>query len=438
MPAPIHAVLATPHSLAGGERRATNSGSDPKLFGVPDPSHSPTSTSAAEPIPQEVKVLIAAAFAISIGFGIVVPVLPQYAASFNVGVAAASAVVSAFALCRLLFAPSSGWILDRIGERKTYVAGLVVVALSSFATACAANYWQLIIFRGVGGIGSTMFTVSAMGLIVRLTPSHQRGRISGLYGSTFLVGGILGPVLGGLLAGFGLRAPFVIYGVAILLAAGVVFWQISPSKTKSTLSNTDRPMMTFKQAWATQAYRAALVSGFANGWASFGIRVALVPLLVTTVFGAGPALSGLALTVYAAGSAAALTFTGRLADRMGRKPLVITGLVIAGAMTIVVGLTDNVYVFAVSSFIAGMGSGTLSPAQQATVADVIGSERSGGQVLSRFQMSMDAGQIIGPIAAGVLVDTAGFGWAFGISGFMMLLAAVAWVPVPRRPAITSA
>lgn len=374
-------------------------------------------------------MLIAAAFAIAIGFGIVVPVLPQYAASFNVGVAAASAVISAFAFCRLVFAPAGGKILDKIGERRTYLTGLVIVALSSFATAFAANYWQLLLFRGLGGIGSTMFTVSAMGLIVRLSPVTERGRISGFYGSTFLIGGILGPVIGGLLAGFGLRAPFIIYGVAILIAAAVVYWRIAPESLGDKSSRAAQPRMQFKEAWQFGAYRAALVSGFANGWTSYGIRVALVPLLVAAAFGAGPVLSGIALTIYAAGSAVALTFTGRLADRLGRKPLVITGLVVAGAMTVVVGVTDNVYVFAVASFVAGLGSGTLNPGQQAAVADVVGPHRSGGQVLARFQMSMDAGQIAGPILAGVIVDAVGFGWAFGVSGVMLILAALAWVPV---------
>lgn len=396
---------------------------------MPLTSRSARPRTPKEPIPQEVKVLIAAAFAIAIGFGIVVPVLPQYAASFNVGVAAASAVISAFAFCRLIFAPAGGRILDKIGERRTYITGLVIVALSSFATAFAANYWQLLLFRGLGGIGSTMFTVSAMGLIVRLSPISERGRISGLYGSTFLIGGILGPVIGGLLAGFGLRAPFIIYGIAILIAAAVVFRLIAPEALGDRASRATQPRMEFREAWQFGPYRAALVSGFANGWTSYGIRVALVPLLVAAAFGAGPVLSGIALTIYAAGSAVALTFTGRLADQLGRKPLVITGLVVAGVMTIVVGVTENVYVFAVASFLAGVGSGTLNPGQQAAVADVVGPNRSGGQVLARFQMSMDAGQIVGPIAAGAIVDATGFGWAFGLSGLMLILAALAWIPV---------
>lgn len=137
--------------------------------------------SARPPIPREIRVLIASAFVIAIGFGLVAPVLPQYAASFDVGVAAASIIVSAFAFMRLVFAPAGGVLITRLGERPVYLAGLLIVAASTGACAVAGGYWQLLIFRGLGGVGSTMFTVSAMGLIVRLAPPTIRGRVSSAY-----------------------------------------------------------------------------------------------------------------------------------------------------------------------------------------------------------------------------------------------------------------
>ena len=118
------------------------------------------------------------------------------------------------------------------------------------------------------------------------------------------------------------------------------------------------------------------------------------------------------------------------------KPLVIGGLVLAAITTTIIGFTDSVWVFGVAAFLSGVGSGTLNPGQQAAVADVIGPQRSGGTVLSRFQMSQDAGQILGPLLAGMLVDVAGFGPAFLVSGALMAVAALAWTPVVdtlRRP-----
>ena len=119
--------------------------------------------------------------------------LPQFAQSFGVGATASSIVVSAFAFFRLVFAPVGGRLIARMGERPIYLAGLVIVAVSTGATAFAQTYWQLLVFRGVGGIGSVMFTVSAVALMVRLAPPTIRARVSSVYASAFLFGGILGP-----------------------------------------------------------------------------------------------------------------------------------------------------------------------------------------------------------------------------------------------------
>ena len=78
------------------------------------------------------------------------------------------------------------------------------------------------------------------------------------------------------------------------------------------------------------------------------------------------------------------------------------------------------------SIVAGLGSGALNPAQQASIADIIGRDRSGGPALAAFQMSADAGAIIGPILAGALVDSGSYALAFGVTGLLSLLATIPW------------
>ncbi len=373
-------------------------------------------------------MLAGAALLIALGYGLVAPVLPQFARSFDVSVAAAAFVVSAFSVCRLLFAPAGGALVTRLGERRIYLAGLLVVAASSVATALAQSYGQLIVLRGLGGIGSTMFTVSAMGLIVRLAPPTARGRASSLYATAFLVGNIGGPVIGGLLAELGLRVPFFVYAGALLLAAGVV-WRLLPDAGARPVRGRDdeSPPMQLAEALRDSAFRAALVSGFANGWSNFGVRVALLPLFAAAALDAGPWAAGAALAVFAVGNALALNVAGRQADVRGRRPLVMAGLLVNGVFTAALGLSGNIVVVLVVSALAGMGAGLLNPAQQATVADVVGNDRSGGKVLAGFQMAQDAGAILGPVLAGALADTFGFGVAFGVSGVITLLAGGAWL-----------
>ncbi len=377
-------------------------------------------------LPRDIKVMLAAAFLIALGFGLVAPVLPQFATTFGVGNTEASVIVAIFAFMRLVFAPAGGALIGRLGERPVYVMGLLIVAASTAACAFAQDYWQLLLFRGLGGAGSVMFTVASMALVVRLAPPESRGRVSGAYASAFLIGNVCGPIVGGLLAGFGLRVPFLAYAAALVVAAVVVQTQLSHQRQGSG-PKQDRADMPLAEALAAGTYRTALLSSFVNGWATFGVRMATVPLFAVAALGSGPEAAGFALAVFAAGNAAALTFSGRLADTLGRKPMMVTGLLVAGASTAAIGFTSELGWFLAASALAGVGSGLFGPAQQAAVADVIGNGRSGGKVLAVYQMTSDVGAIVGPVLAGVLADRLGYGWAFGVTGGIMLVAACTWL-----------
>ncbi|MBD0324618.1 MAG: MFS transporter [Aldersonia sp.] len=381
-------------------------------------------------LPAEIWILVTASFVIALGYGIVAPALPEFARSFGVGVTAASAVISAFALMRLLFAPMSGRLVQRMGERPVYLIGVLVVALSTGACTFATGYWQLLVFRGLGGIGSTMFTVSSLGLIIRMSPAHMRGRVSGLYATSFLLGSVSGPLLGGALAGLGLRAPFAIYAVALLVAAAVVYFRLRHSTLAAPEVAGDAKAMSFRDGLALPAFRAALSSSFANGWALFGVRMAIVPLFVVEVLGRDATISGVALTVFALGNALVLFPAGRLSDRFGRRTFVVAGTAISGVTTAVLGLAESLPVFFALCLIAGLGSGLINPAQQAAVADIIGSRARGGPVLAAFQMATDVGTVLGPVCAGLLAQHFSYAASFAMTGAVLLVATVWWLAVP--------
>ena len=376
-------------------------------------------------------MLVVVIFVIAIGYGIVAPALPTFARSFDVSVTAASIVVSAFAFMRLAFAPASGKLISAFGERPVYIWGITLVGLSTGACAFAAGYWQLLVLRALGGIGSTMFTVSAIALLIRLTPPALRGRSTSLGSSSFLLGSVTGPLVGSGLIAISLRAPFVVYAVALFVAAAVAWLFLRRSTLADAVLAGDAPALTVRGALRHPAYRAALVSNFANGWAVFGVRVSLVPLFVVEVLHRGASLAGLALSVFAAGNVAALVFSGKLADSVGRRLPMLVGLAVTGGATIWLGFTGGVPEFLAAALIAGAGTGLITPAQGATVADVIGSQAKGGPVLAAFQMAADIGAILGPITAGLLADQLSYSAAFVLTGAISLLAAVAWLRSPE-------
>ena len=408
----------------------------------------PSSPPAARvPLPPEIKVMVAAAFVIAIGFGIIAPLLPQYAEMFASNFAnpatAVAAVVSAFGLTRLLFAPVSGRLTNRLGETPVYMTGVLIVAASMFLIAFAQDYTQLLLYRALGGVGSTLFTVSAMAFLASKSPPTIRGRVSGAYASAFLIGNIVGPIVGSVLAVFGFRVPFLIYGTSLVIAAGIVFVMLRDTRLQDRARGETRPVMPLREALGHRSYRAALTSMFANGWATFGVRNAITPLFAASAF-TGTALlgwgiteenrqlmAGLALSVFAAGNVLAVTFSSRLSDLHGRKPLILAGLAVMAVFTGAIGWLESPLLFLVSCALAGAGTGTLNAPQQAAVADLVGQDRKAGPVMSAAQMSGDLGAILGPLLVGLVVDAAGYGWGFVVTGAVIAVAALVWLRAPE-------
>lgn len=389
------------------------------------------STSEAKiALPPEVWSLIGANAIVALGYGLVAPVLPDLARHFGVSISAATFIITAFAVMRLLAAPPTGLLVQRLGERRIYISGLAIVAITTAACAFVNTYWQLLVFRALGGIGSTMFFVSALGLMIRISPHDARGRVAGLFAGAFLVGSVAGPVLGNLTAGLGLRAPFLMYGVLLVAAAVVVLVGLRKSALAAP-ADPDELAVTLRVALRHRGYRAALLSNFATGWSLFGLRFALVPLFVEEVLDRQPChVAGLALAAFAVGNVAVVMYSGRLSDRIGRKPLLIAGLTLSAASTVALGMASSLPVFFVEAVIAGAASGIYASPQQAAVADVIGKAR-GGTAIATFQMMSDFGSIVGSLGVGLIAQQLSFAWAFGISGAILLLAAIGWVLAPE-------
>ena len=377
-------------------------------------------------IPRTIWVLTAAAFIIALGYGFIAPILPQFTASFGVSMVAAGAVVSVFAAARLIGAPGAGILVDKVGSRPVYITGLLIVAVATFLVAFAQAYWHVFALRFIAGFGSTMFTLSAQALIVRVAPPMIRGRASAVYASAFLLGNIIGPVIGALLASLGFRIPFAVYGIGVG-AAAILVWILTSTPRGRVVLPPKLPPMRLSEAISLPTYQSLLTSGFANGWANFGARVSVLPLFAASVFANGSAAAGLALTAFALGTAVTLQFSGRLADAVGRKPLIIAGLAATTVFTGSLGLATHVWSLLLLSVLAGVGGGLMNPAQQATLADLIGNERSGGKALSTFQMTMDAGQICAPIVVGMLAEVYGFGVAFASCGALTLASLIVWL-----------
>ena len=296
--------------------------------------------------------------------------------------------------------------------------------------------------RGVGGLGSAMFSVSAQALLLASVPGGQRGRASGLYTGGFLLGGITGPALGGVVAAWSLRAPFFLYGallvVPAVIAAAAFGSTARPRRAARAAASLRESLAVLAGALRSRAYRAVAAVNFADGFAVLGVRGAIIPLFVRDSLHRPATWTGIGFLVFAALNGAALLPAGRVADTLGRRPVMVAGCAISAAGLLLLAVLPGLWAYLGALAVAGAGSGLLDVAPSAMLGDLLSAQaRQDGILVAFFQMAGDAGAVTGPVVAGLLVDSVSYPAAFVLAGGVLAAAALLAVLTPEGPAPAS-
>ena len=387
-------------------------------------------------LPRDVEVLAVIAFVVALGFGIVAPAIPLFARAYGVGTTAVGLAVSAFAFFRFVSAFGGGSLVERFGERLVLAAGLVIVAVTTGLAGLAGSFPVFLALRAAGGVGSAMFTVAALSLLLRVAPPTHRGRAAATWQGGFILGGIAGPAAGGLIAELSPRLPFFLYAGFLLVAGSVGMLLLkAPPPTAADGPAAAGPDLSagpvgLAAAFRSRAYLAALVANLGVGWVLFGVRNSLVPLYVTEELGRTVAWAGAGLLAGSLAQALGLLRSGRLVDEWGRRPSLLLGSTLATASMLVLVLPPAIGAFLLSMAVFGLAASLLASAPAALVADI--SPARGGRVVAVFQMAADLGAIAGPLVAGWLTDVASYQWAFAASSAVLAAAVVATLALPAE------
>lgn len=383
-------------------------------------------------LPREVSALVAVAFMVAVGFGVVAPAIAPFAKQFGVSRAAASGVISAFALARLVTAPFVGRLVNLAGERILLGVGIGIVAVSSALAGLSQTYWQLLLLRGIGGVGSIMFSVSSASLLYRVTPPALRGRAQGAYAGGFLLGSIFGPAFG-VITAWSLRAPFFLYA-ATLTIAGTLALRTLRHSVLAAPQRSAPPAVSLREALGRPAYRAALAANMSAQWSVVGVRSALVPLFVLGPLSLNHNWNYAAFFLVSVVSGALLTPFGRQADANHRLGVIAVGLVAAAAGLLVLPAWASASGLLAGMALLGVAGAALSVAPGAMVGDIVGTR--GGTVVAAFAMAGDAGSVAGPVIAGWLADRYGFGTSFVVAAVVAVIPLVFLVAARGDPAAT--
>ena len=337
-------------------------------------------------------------------------------------------ILSAFAFARFASGLISGKLVDKFGERLVYSVGIGFVAVSSAAAAMAQSYSQLLLFRAAGGLGSSMFSVAAGSLLLRVVSDHQRGRAQSLYNGSFLIGMVGGPVVGGALSAFSLRAPLSIYAVLLAISsisAGLLLRgsQLA-AKPEGKVEKTS-----LKEAFALKPYRIALAISFSTGFILFGMGRSIVPLFMVEEMKVSTTYMGVGFTFASIANGLLLLRAGRLSDEKGRRFVAIVGSSALFISTALLLFAVQAWIFFPAMVFSGIAGAYLATVPGSLVGDVL--KGKGGQVIAVMQMSGDFAAMISPILLGAISDVGGFRPAFIVATVLMAVIVLITTRIPE-------
>ncbi|MCM3595518.1 MFS transporter [Metabacillus idriensis] len=343
---------------------------------------------------------------IAIGsFGIIIPILPAYLESINQGGTAAGLMIAIFAGAQLIFSPIAGKWADQYGRRKMIIYGLIGLTLSMFVFYAVDSIWWLYASRVIGGIGAALLVPAIFAYVADITSMDQRAKGNSFVSAAMSLGIVIGPGIGGFLADFGLKMPFLISAIVSLAAVifSIVVLEESETKDASVAMPEDTESMAKKMVRSVRMpYFVPLVITLVM---SFGLMAyeSVLGLFVDNQFDATPQEIALMITSTGIISVIVQLFVvDRVVRRFG-EGMVLNIFLAVAAIGFFLSLFASSYVlfFGVTLLIF-LATSILRPVLNTLISKMAGDEQGFAMGMNNAYMSI--GNILGPTLAGMLYD----------------------------------
>ncbi len=351
-------------------------------------------------------IVTGAALLFFVYIGMLIPIVPLFiegplgAGEFGIGV-----TVAVFALAAICARPLLGRLADRYGRRVLMVGGAIVAGLSGIGSSQVSEFWQLLLLRGLTGIGEAAVFVGAATLIADMSPRARRAE-GASYFSVAVFGGIgMGPIIGeALLDDTNFERAFIVAGLFAFLSAGVALF--APARVESDdVIDDSIPSAAPATGRRRLIHPAAVMPGLvlAAGVAAFSSFGAFVPDYARTV---GLASSGGLFAVYALVSVLVRIFGATLPERLGprRAVTIALGNVLIGLL--ILASFPSIPALWVASVFVGIGMAFNYPSLLAlTVNRASDSDRA--WAVSSFTMFFEVGSVAGGLLIGGFAEIVG-------------------------------
>ena len=388
------------------------------------------------PSKRNLYILTFVLFVVMLGYGIIIPILPFYIESMGAGGTELGFLVASYAVMRLIFGPIWGGLSDRVGRKPILLIGILGYAVTMVWFGLANTLWMLFAARILSGVLSSATAPTTMAFIGDSTPKDERGGGMGLLGAAGGVGTIIGPALGGFLAGESLSTPFFIAAglsfVSLILA--IIFFPESLPLEERQSNKANEKLIDLK-SWGQ-----AIMSPIGNLLALTFISTCGL-MIFANVFGLytlerfdfGPDDVGVMMMVL--GLVSALTqglLAGPLTKKLG-DGIVIKGGLLATALGFGLMVLANSYI----TILLATAFFALTVALQVPALSSLTSQRATvpqGIAMGLSNSFVSLGRIVGPILGGLVFDiNLNLPYLSG-AGFMLLgfFASMFWIKPETR------
>ena len=391
-------------------------------------------------------ILFLIVFVDLVGFGLVIPLLPFYAERFAASPLQMTTLFATYSLMSMLTAPLWGRLSDRVGRRPVLLASMAAAALAYGGMAGATRLWMLFAARAFAGACAGNIA-AAQAYIADVTAPENRARGMGMIGAAFGLGFIVGPVIGGLVAGSDiatadLRTPGLIAAALSLIACLGVITLLEESRSGSREGTGHTRLAAARKALARPVLARLLLVFFLVILAFSGMETTFAWWAIGQ-FGWGPRQTG--CVFFYVGLLSALMqggLIGWLTRRFGEERLMLGGIVLIALGLVVMPLAHELPPLVAALSALALGMGAMQPSINSLISRRAG-EAQQGEILGVAQSVGSLARVVGPIAAGALFSDFGrnspFLWGAALLGVALLIGwqlprlAVA-PPQPQPPA----
>ncbi|SEV95104.1 MFS transporter [Natrinema salifodinae] len=387
-----------------------------------------------------VYAVVASTFFVGFGGGVVFPILPNLGEVLGISAFLVGVILSANRWTRLVANAPAGVLVDRIGTRKPFVAGLAIegAATAGYVVAITSSVPELwfIVARIMWGVGSALVFATAYTITADVSEAGTRGTSMGIVRAGITFGFPAGMVLGGIVSEAYSNVTAFVLAAAFAALASVIAYFIVPETHVDTPDSSVKP-------WDVETTLPALTVGLVN----FGLYFAYIGVLFSTlvlyldveavtltVSVAGHELdygaqgtSGLLMAISTLSGAVFTIFGGKISDAVGaRMPVLVAFLMTSCAGFVVLTLAPSFHAVVLACALIGAGQGGVGGPLTALLADLTPEDRM-GRAMGTNNVFGDVGGGVGPLVSLPFVEIVGFDAMYALSAIVPLLAGVVLV-----------